>query len=142
MWQIPGIDQKLGMFHVLYAACQHTGAYRRMSVVCFSYKACEAINKLHISVDGTEIIGAILLLCRSCGRYTPIRITVDIISLDYTLAADDYYALTIFKDLAGANLVNGKDQGAIRFMSEIPSRKRVSGFVMAGQPATTFRPYH
>lgn len=80
-----------------------------MSVVCFGYKTCEAINKLYISVDRTEIVGVILLLCRACGRNRPVRIAVNIISLNYTLAADDHYALAIFKDLPGANFVYGED---------------------------------
>ncbi len=67
---------------------------------------------------------------------------MNVVSFEYTLAAVNKYALAVPYRLAGSNLINSDYQGTICFISEIPSRQRMSGFVMAGHPATIFSPSH
>ncbi|GAB6842982.1 hypothetical protein JCM2811A_19830 [Methylorubrum rhodinum] len=67
---------------------------------------------------------------------------MNVVTFNYTFAANNIYILAVPYNLAGPDLIDSEDYSAIRFMSEIPSRQRVSSFVMAGQPATTFRPDH
>lgn len=80
-----------------------------MSVVRFSYETCKAIDKFHISVDGAQVVGIILLLCRACGMYRSIRIAVNVVTFNYTFAANNIYVLAILYNLAGPDLIDSED---------------------------------